>query len=78
MGQGGQALTEYALIAATVVLGFAAASALGVDKVWVDKINEPRDTYYVTLDFTCPSKVPDCLNAVADKLDDVNNKIQTR
>ncbi|HEV3232202.1 MAG TPA: hypothetical protein VG245_08105 [Candidatus Dormibacteraeota bacterium] len=76
--QRGQAMLEYALITGTVVVGFAAASQLGVSQLWVDKINEPRDTYFITLHFSCPSGLADCPGSIADSIDAINNKIATR
>ena len=76
--QRGQAMTEYALIAATVVMAFAAAFALGGDQRFFAKFDEPTDNYYITLHFSgCSTdSVPDCANAVADKLDHVDAQVR--
>jgi hypothetical protein len=77
-GQRGQAMLEYALITGTVIVGFAAAGQLGVSKLWVDKINQPRDTYFITLHFGCPSGLDDCGASIADSIDTLNTQISTR
>ena len=74
----GQAMLEYALISATVVMAFAGAAALGADKRFFDVFDAPTDDYYITLHFAgCPTPdVPDCLNAVADKLGHVDEQVR--
>jgi len=76
--QGGQAMLEYALISATVVMGFAGAFALGGDQRVFGVIDAPTDNYYITLHFDgCSNKdVPDCANAVADKLGHVDAQVR--
>jgi Flp pilus assembly pilin Flp len=76
--QRGQAMLEYALITGTVVVGFAAASQLGVSQLWAEKIDQPRDTYFITLHFNCPSGLADCAGGIADSIDAINNQIATR
>jgi hypothetical protein len=48
-GQRGQAMLEYALISATVVMAFALAGQLGVSKQFVKLINDSESTYNISL-----------------------------
>lgn len=47
--QGGQAMLEYSLIAATVVMGFAAAGALIPAGFWSNNLDEVRNNDYMVL-----------------------------
>ena len=70
-------MLEYALISATVVMAFAGAFALGMDKRFFDVFDAPVDNYNITLHFSgCPTAdVPDCANAVADKIGHVDEQV---
>ncbi|MGI8609686.1 MAG: hypothetical protein ACR2MY_10745 [Candidatus Dormibacteria bacterium] len=47
--QGGQAMLEYSLISATVVVAFAAASQMGFSDVFLHYIDNAQSTYNIQL-----------------------------
>ena len=73
--QKGQAMLEYALITATVVMGFAAASALVPSAFWTNNLDDVRNKDYLVLpdSSTCGS-----FNACVNTIGDLNTRIEYR
>ena len=67
--QGGQAMLEYSLIAATVVMAFAGAAALTPSGFWTNNLDDVRNKDYLVL--ACD---PDCIAAAKS----INDRIEYR
>lgn len=79
-GQAGQALIEYALISAAMVLCFAVAYDLGLSDGWAQSLDSARDGYYTTVDLNghCPPPTDnhDCADSVVSGLDTVRDQLE--
>ncbi len=62
-------MLEYALITATVVTAFAAASAMGVSKFWTNNLDDARNKDYLVM--SCD---PDCIKAAGS----INERVEYR
>ncbi len=64
-------MLEYALITATVVTAFAAASAMGVSKFWTDNLDDARNKDYLVM--ACKNAA-DCAGVAGS----INSRVEYR
>jgi hypothetical protein len=62
-------MLEYALIMATVVTGFAVASAMGVSKFWTNNLDDARNKDYLVLSCTDFSNCVDMIGSLNQRIE---------